>query len=158
MNNMKELVLIGKLQKDDDGNVAIKQKEGYFCEVLAEEIGHFIEENNDKTSAIYSQEVVEDLGYSICIREDNIQLRFYVSDNKIESREKIEEKYLQKMFGSIDIAVENLGYSEYTITGYNVSNFMLGEHDLEKIFSNYLGKYVCIIVEKVSDRYCIKNG
>lgn len=149
---MKELILIGKLQKDDDNNIAIKQKGRYCCETLAETIGFFVANDNDKMSGIYDEDVNEDLGYSVCTREENIQLRFYVSDNEIKTREEIEEKYLQKILGSIDIAVENLGYSEYTITGCNVVNFMLGGHDLEKIFSNYLEKYVCIIVEKMEDK------
>ena len=73
------------------------------------------------------------------------------NSNKLSSMytlEDVEEKYLEKILGSIDISVENIGYSEYTITDYSIENFKLGGHDLEKIFSNYIGKYVCIIVDK----------
>lgn len=145
---MDKLILIGKIDTDE-GNVVII-KNGYrWGDVLSVEIGDFIEKNNDKLSLLYDKEVDEDLGYRISTREDNIQLRYYISDIKIKSKEEIEEKYLQKVLGSIDISVENIGYSEYTITGYSTENFTLGGHDLEKIFSNYIGKYVCIIVEKV---------
>lgn len=146
---MKRLILIGKLSRDYDGNISILRKDRRHDDTLSVEIGDFIEENSDKTSSMYSQEVDEDLGYRINTREDNIQLRYYVSDNEIESQEDIQEKYLKKILGDIDICVENIGYSEYTITGYSTENFTLGGHDLEKIFSNYIGKYVCIIVEKV---------
>ena len=145
---MDKLILIGKIDTDE-GNVVII-KNGYkWGDVLSVEIGDFIEKNNDKLSSLYDKEVDEDLGYRINTREDNIQLRYYISDVEIKSKEEIEEKYLQKLLGSIDISVENIGYSEYTITGYSTENFTLGGHDLEKIFSNYIGKYVCIIVEKI---------
>lgn len=145
---MSQLVLIGKLERDWDGNVGIREKGDYYIYTLSEEIGGFIEQNNSRLSAMYDKEVDEGLGYSVCTSQDNIQLRFYVSDNEIESKEQIEEKYLKKILGSIDISVENIGYSEYTITGCATENFTLGGHDLEKEFSNYLGKYICIIVDK----------
>lgn len=145
---MHRLVLIGKLSRDYDGNVSIIKQNNHHEDTLSVEIGDFIEKNNNKLSVIYEKEI--DLGYRINTSEENIQLRYYVSDNEIKSLEEIQEKYLQKILGSIDIAVENIGYSEYTITGWVTENFMLGGHDLEEIFSNYIGKYVCIIVDKES--------
>ena len=145
---MNRLVLIGKLSRDYDGNVSIIKQNNHHEDTLSVEIGDFIEKNNNKLSVIYEKEI--DLGYRINTSEENIQLRYYVSDNEIKSLEEIQEKYLQKILGSIDIAVENIGYSEYTITGWVTENFMLGGHDLEEIFSNYIGKHVCIIVDKES--------
>jgi len=148
MNDKKELILIGKLEKDDEGNIGIRRKDSWI-NGLAKEIGDFIENISNKLSHVYDKEVDEyGLGYRICTSEDNIQLRYYISDNEITSKEEIEEKYLEKILGNIDIALENVGYSEYTITGYDLVNFRLGGHDLEKIFKNYLGKYACIIVNK----------
>ena len=148
---MRELVLIGKLGREDD-DVGIIENENKYAHNLAVKIGDFIEEKSNKLSGTYDKDVDEYLGYRINTREDNVQLRYYISENKINSREEIEKKYLEKISGSIDISVENIGYSEYTITGYSTENFKLGSHDLEKIFSNYIGKYVCIIVEKVEER------
>lgn len=145
---MSQLVLIGKLERDSDSNVGIVQNNNRYADTLAEEIGNFIEKNNNRLSGMYSEEVDEDLGYSVCTSQDNIQLRYYISDDEIKSKEDVEEKYLQKILGSIDISVENIGYSEYTITGCSTGNFTLGGHNLEEEFSNYLGKYVCIIVDK----------
>lgn len=145
---MARLILIGKLCRDFDGNVGIIKQKQRYEDTLAKEVGDFIKENNNKLSGIYNKEVAEDLGYSVCTSKDNIQLRYYVSDYEIKSLEDIQEKYLKKIVGSIDIAVENIGYSEYTITGYSTENFKLGGHDLEKIFSSYIGKYVCIIIDK----------
>lgn len=148
MNDKKELILIGKLEKDYEGNIGIREKDRWV-NGLAKEIGFFIENISNKLSHVYDKEVDEyGLGYRICTSEDNIQLRYYISDNEITSKEEIEEKYLEKILGNIDIALENIGYSEYTITGYDLVNFRLGGHDLEKIFNNYLGKYACIIVNK----------
>ena len=89
---MSQLVLIGKLERDWDGNVGIREKGDYYIYTLSEEIGGFIEQNNSRLSAMYDKEVDEGLGYSVCTSQDNIQLRFYVSDNEIESKEQIEEK------------------------------------------------------------------
>lgn len=148
MKNEKKLILIGKLERDYEGNIGIRQK-NKWVNGLAEEIGDFIEGISNKTSHMYNEDVEEHgLGYSVCTSEDNIQLRYYISDDEITSKEEIAEKYLEKILGSIDIALENIGYSEYTITGYDLINFRLGGHDLEKLFSNYLGKYTCIIVNK----------
>lgn len=145
---MKELVLIGKLDRDDY-DVGIIENKNYYAYNLAVKIGDFIEKDNNKLSGTYDEDIDNDLGYRISTREDNVQLRYYISEDKINSREEIEKKYLEKISGSIDISVQNVGYSEYTITGYETENFKLGGHDLEKIFSNYIGKYVCIIVEKI---------
>lgn len=148
MNDKKELILIGKLEIDSEGNIGIREKDRWV-NGLAKEIGIFIEIISNKLSHVYDKEVDEyGLGYYVCTSEDNIQLRYYISDNEITSKEEIEEKYLEKILGNIDIALENVGYSEYTITGYDLVNFKLGGHDLEKIFKNYLGKYACIIVNK----------
>ncbi len=145
---MSKLLLIGKLSRDDDGNVSIIKNSNHYDDTLSVEIGDFIEKTSNKLSGTYSKEIDEDLGYRINTSEDNIQLRYYISDSEIKSQEDIQEKYLQKILGSIDISVENIGYSEYTIIGYETENFTLGGHDLEEIFSNYIGKYVCIIVDK----------
>ena len=145
---MDRLILIGKLSRDYDGNVSIIQNSYTYNGALSVLIGDFIEENSNKLSSMYTEEVAKGLGYRINTSEDNIQLRYYISDNEIKTLEDVEEKYLEKILGSIDISVENIGYSEYTITDYSIENFKLGGHDLEKIFSNYIGKYVCIIVDK----------
>lgn len=145
---MSRLILIGKLSRDDDENVGIIQNNNHYSDTLSVEIGDFIEETSNKTSAIYSEDIDKYWGYRTCTSEDNIQLRYYISDSKINSQDEIQEKYLQKIVGNMDIAVENIGYSEYTITGYETENFKLGGHNLEEIFSNYIEKYVCIIVDK----------
>ena len=145
---MDRLILIGKLNRDYEGNVGIIQNNRLFKDTLSVVIGDFIEKNNNALSGIYDKEIDEDLGYRVCTSGNNVQLRYYTSDNEIKSKEEIEEKYLAKISGSIDIAVENIGYSEYTITGYETTNFKLGGHDLEEEFSRYIGKYVCIIIDK----------
>ena len=145
---MNKLVLIGKLSRDYDDNVGIIQNDNHYVDTLSGKIGDFIEKDNNRVSGTDSKSVDDDLGYRTCTSADNIQLRYYVSDNEIKSQEDIQEKYLKKILGSIDISVENIGYSEYTITGCVTENFTLGGHDLEEIFSNYIGKYVCIIVDK----------
>lgn len=105
---MSKLTLIGELSRDDDGNVSIIQTGNHYSDTLSVEIGDFIEKTSNRLSEMYSKEIDEDLGYRICTNADNVQLRYYISDSKIISQEDIQEKYLQKILGSIDISVENI--------------------------------------------------
>lgn len=39
-----------------------------------------------------------------------------------------------------------IGYSEWTITGFDLDSFVLGGHDLKKELENHLGQYVHFIL------------
>lgn len=43
--------------------------------------------------------------------------------------------------GAYSVDVDYEGYSEFTITDYNLNEFTIGGHDLKKIFENKIGKY-----------------
>lgn len=80
-----------------------------------------------------------------------ISFRAYFSDNQC-SLEDAESNQILLSVGALDIFQEWYGYSEWTIMGYDVENFKLvsedgGEHDLEKIFKSYIGKYVHIVID-----------
>ncbi|WDI05096.1 hypothetical protein PUW25_26360 (plasmid) [Paenibacillus urinalis] len=76
----------------------------------------------------------------------NVFLRFHLSDKEV-SLEEAEEKQIMMSIGELDIYTEWYGYSEYTIEGYSVENFTIGNHDIESILKTYAGKYAHIIIE-----------
>ena len=53
----------------------------------------------------------------------------------------------EELHGEFNLMTRLTGYSEWTITGYNVETCTLGGHDLLNILSNHIGEYVNIIVE-----------
>lgn len=76
----------------------------------------------------------------------NVLMRMHFSDNQI-SLEQAEEKQILSSIGELDIYTEWYGYSEWTILGYNVENFTVGNHDIEQILRSNKGKYVHILVD-----------
>lgn len=80
-----------------------------------------------------------------------VSFRAYFSDEKC-SLEEAEHNQILMSIGALDILQHWSGYSEWTILGYDVTNFKLvsddgGEHDLEQIFRTYAGKYAHIVIE-----------
>ena len=53
----------------------------------------------------------------------------------------------EEFSGDFDLLTRLTGYSEWTITGYNVETCTLGGHNLLNILSNHMGEYVNIVVE-----------
>lgn len=49
--------------------------------------------------------------------------------------------------GDIVTDTSYTGYSEWTITGLDLDEFTIGEHDLEREFNSYMGYYVHLIIE-----------
>lgn len=49
--------------------------------------------------------------------------------------------------GRFDLEINLVGYSEYTITGYDVEKCTIGGHNLSNILCNHIGEYVNIVVE-----------
>lgn len=75
-----------------------------------------------------------------------VAIRMYFSDNQI-SLDEVTEKVILNTLGALDIYTEWYGYSEWTIMGYSVENFTVGNHNLEEILESYEGKYVHIVME-----------
>lgn len=58
-----------------------------------------------------------------------------------------EHEAKEELHGDFDLMTRLTGYSEWTITGYNVETCTLGGHNLLNILGNHIGEYVNIIVE-----------
>lgn len=77
--------------------------------------------------------------------------RAYFSDRECSLLDAINNQILLSI-GALDILECWFGYSEWTIEGYDVENFKLISengtgHDLQQIFTNYIGKYVHILID-----------
>ena len=98
---------------------------------------------------------------SLCYKEDdhkiainkminNVFMQIHVSDKEITLEEANNNCILMSL-GQLDIYETWYGYSEWTIMGYDLQSFKLvgndGEHDLNDIFLNYVGKYLILVVE-----------
>lgn len=92
---------------------------------------------------------------------DNCNIRMYFTNKECELDEaeiallvKLEvEGYLdehedkEELCGEFDMETRLTGYSEWTITGYDVETCTLGGHNLMNILCNHIGEYVNIIIE-----------
>lgn len=58
-----------------------------------------------------------------------------------------EEAIRETGYGDFHLKTDLIGYSEWTITGYDVDTCSLGGHDIYSILKGHLGEYVIIIVE-----------
>lgn len=79
----------------------------------------------------------------------NCSMVMYISNEKIEF-EEAQERFLNSMFGAngiYEMESSYTGYSEYTITGYDLERCILGGHDINWILLSHIGKYVNIRVE-----------
>ncbi|GAK42077.1 hypothetical protein TCA2_4569 [Paenibacillus sp. TCA20] len=132
----KRIHLQGILKSGEDG---MKFEDGYdtIARTIAGQIASCNESRHQPEDDYRSD-------YSLCLPE--VFLRFYLSDKKV-SLEEAEEKQIMMSIGELDIYTEWYGYSEYTIEGYCVENFTIGNHDIESILKTYKGKYAHIIME-----------
>ena len=98
---------------------------------------------------------------SLCYKEDdhkiainkminNVFMQIHISDKEI-TLEEANNNFILMSLGQLDIYETWYGYSEWTIMGYDLHSFRLvgndGEHDLNSIFLNYVGKYLILVVE-----------
>lgn len=140
----KQIEIKGYIVEDtEEGSISLKErKNDTFASNLAREIGSYLQDINTY------EEQEDDFGNGIDTKTiiKNVQLQIYSTD-KMTTLKEIKEKHLRKLIGDLDIEVDWVGYSEYTITGYDTVNFKIGNHNLEEIFKTYIGKYVIILID-----------
>jgi hypothetical protein len=142
MDNKKIIHLEGFLANGWDGGVEFEDN-SYLS--IAEEIARKI--NSMEIFYENSKNLPEDTcqtNYSLYLPKVSLQAYF---SNKKTSLEEVIEKNILNTIGDLDIYTEWYGYSEWTIEGYDVVNFTIGNHNLEEILSSYNGKYAHIVLE-----------
>ena len=72
----------------------------------------------------------------------------YTSQKEI-TFDEAQERFLDEMFGEgvFEMEANYTGYSEWTITGFDLDKCMLGGHDLNRILLSHDGEYANILVE-----------
>jgi len=73
----------------------------------------------------------------------NCNLSIYYAED-ICTFEEAQEALLNKLYGDMFVHTTYVGYSEYTITGLDLEDFVIGGHDLEQEFNSHMGEYCWI--------------
>lgn len=83
--------------------------------------------------------------------EARVQMYAYFTNTKC-SLEEAQESLLSRMYGgTFKLDIENLGYSDWTITGYNIETCTLGGHNLYDEFKTHIGQYMYLIVDDLKE-------
>ena len=91
------------------------------------------------------------IGVTVSSYNPNVAMRVYYGDKEC-SLEEAQKSVVLNSLGCLDIYQVDTGYSEWTIMGYDTTNFKLvsddgGEHNLNAIFASLDGKYVHILID-----------
>ena len=92
---------------------------------------------------------------------ENCNIRMYFTDKecdldeaeiallmKLEVRGFLKNHEEKEVFeGRFNLETNLIGYSEFTITGYDIEKCTIGGHNLISIFCDHIGEYVNIVVE-----------
>ena len=145
-----KLILHGWLGHDKEHNLGISLKraeESYSWQYssLAEEI----------MRCFNYIKVDEGLGRKITTIE-NANLRCWFSDDvcTLEEAQMNFESYM--VTGNLLTQGHYVGYSEWTITGFNVDDLIIGGHNLETELKEHVGQYMHFIL--TDDRITRLNG
>lgn len=79
----------------------------------------------------------------------NCNISIYFSEKEMDF-EEAQEKFLDNMFGAsgaFEMEEDYVGYSEWTIIGYDLEECHLGGHNLNTILLSHIGEYANIKVE-----------
>lgn len=135
------MIISGRITRDYDGLAAIGWN-SYDYDSFADLMYDFAKENG-----IAYQHNNNLGGWRAVIPDCSISM--YFSDEEMDF-EKAQEKFLEQMFdasGVFEMRKDRVGYSEWTITGYDLRECVLGGHNLNDILLDHIGEYVNICVE-----------
>ena len=143
---MSKIIINGWIEEEEYDEILPSIDEIPIHEILNDKIDELdITSNN---SLCYNEE--DDRKISINKMINNVFMQIHVSDKEI-TLEEANNNFILMSLGQLDIYETWYGYSEWTIMGYDLQSFKLvgndGEHDLNDIFLNYVGKYLILVVE-----------
>ena len=143
---MSKIIINGWIEEEEYDEILPSIDEIPIHEILTDKIIELGISTND--SLCYNEE--DDHTIAINTMVDNVFMQIHVSDKEI-TLEEANNNFILMSLGQLDIYETWYGYSEWTIMGYDLQSFRLvgndGEHDLNDIFLNYVGKYLILIVE-----------
>ena len=143
---MSKIIINGWIEEEEYDEILPSIDEIPIHEILNDKIDELdITSNN---SLCYNEE--DDHTIAINKMINNVFVQIHVSDKEI-TLEEANNNFILMSLGQLDIYETWYGYSEWTIMGYDLQSFRLvgndGEHDLNDIFLNYVGKYLILVVE-----------
>lgn len=147
---VNKILIQGFISTNDEEKIELHNKysEGFYGEYIGD-IGTLLEEeiSEHEHSKLYREdnEDFDEIG-GVSIYLEKASVSFYISDNKI-SLEEVRNRYTMQLLGALDVYGEYYGYSIYTILGFDLQNFTIGNHNLTKILSQYKGKYLNFVLE-----------
>ena len=141
---MSKIIINGWIEKEEYDETYPSIDEMPIHEILSDKIIELGISTND--SLCYNDEDKTSINTMV----DNVFIQIHVSDKEI-TLEEANNNFILMSLGQLDIYETWYGYSEWTIMGYDLQSFRLvgndGEHDLNDIFLNYVGKYLILVVE-----------
>ena len=141
---MSKIIIKGWIEEEEYDEILPSIDEIPIHEILTDKIIELGISTND--SLCYNDE--DEIAINTMV--DNVFVQIHVSDKEITLEEANNNCILMSL-GQLDIYETWYGYSEWTIMGYDLQSFRLigndGEHDLNDIFLNYVGKYLILVVE-----------
>ena len=141
---MPKIIINGWIEEEEYDETYPSIDEIPIHEILSDKIIELGISTND--SLCYNDE--DEIAINTMI--DNVFVQIHVSDKEI-TLEEANNNFILMSLGQLDIYETLYGYSEWTIMGYDLQSFRLvgndGEHDLNDIFLNYVGKYLILVVE-----------
>lgn len=128
-----ELFLDGYITKDYDGHPALSEtKDGYRTSSIPNAI-------QEKFNYINLDRGLGEKLTTIL----NCNLSIYYTED-ICTFEEAQEALLNELYGDMFVHTAYVGYSEYTITGLDLEDFVIGGHDLEQEFESHMDEYCWI--------------
>ena len=76
-------------------------------------------------------------------------MELFASDKRMKL-DQIREYIVLDSMGLLEFQENWYGYSTWTIEGFNTETFTLGGHDILEILENYKGKFVYLVIDKIS--------
>lgn len=143
---MSKIIINGWIGEEEYDEILPSIDEIPIHEILTDKIIELGISTND--SLCYNDEDKDTIAINTMV--DNVFVQIHVSDKEI-TLEEANNNFILMSLGQLDIYETWYGYSEWTIMGYDLHSFRLvgndGEHDLNSIFLNYVGKYLILVVE-----------
>lgn len=133
-----ELILQGWLDTDDCGNIGLKYSRNDYswnCKSLSYLIMDYFDH----------MRIDEGLGRKLTTIED-AHLSIWFSDEEciLEEAQMNFESYV--VTGNLLTQGHYVGYSEHTITGFNVDDLIIGGHNLDYELKQHIGQYIHFIL------------
>lgn len=80
---------------------------------------------------------------------DNISMELFAADKRMKL-DQIREYIVLDSMGLLEFRENWYGYSSWTIEGFNTGKFTLGGHNILEILEYHEGKFVFLVIDKVS--------